>query len=314
MFFRKVLVTGLVAAIMSSSDMSVSEAEKVFRGMYDNNRVVERESDLNLENQVLERIRDYREEGVISSDVRTAWLVYDLTNEQVVVDINGDVPMQAASMIKPLVALAFFHKVEKRELRYGPKSKARMRRMIQGSSNWATNWVLRRIGGPREAQKILNENYRYVFKNTEIVENIPPLGRTYKNKASAHDYRRFLQSLRKRELPRYEEILRLMGSRRGNRLYGAKEIQKDKVLVYNKTGTTAHLYGDMGIVAAEKFPYVFVAIIEKKEKPSGEERWWKLMRGVIRDISGIVYIGMKQKHDLSESIDKEGMKQKYDLP
>ena len=53
-------------------------------------------------------------------------MVYDLEKNKSVVDINADKEFQAASMIKPFVALAFFHQVKLGKLKYGPKSRRKM--------------------------------------------------------------------------------------------------------------------------------------------------------------------------------------------
>ena len=257
---------------------------------------------LNLERQIEDHIGNLRQRGVMSSNERTAWLVYDLYNEEEVVSINADFPMQAASMIKPFVALAFFHRVNEGELIYGPKSRRNMVRMIQRSSNPATNWVLRRTKGPKRAQRILDEHYGEIFRDTEIVEYIPTYGRTYRNKASARDYMRFLRALWNEELPYSEEIMRLMSLPGPDRLHRAEGIPKDAP-VYNKTGTTALLYGDMGIIVVEdregnKYPYIVYAAIQNEKRPSNVRRWWRARREVIKDISDMVYREMEKKYGL----------------
>ena len=55
-----------------------------------------------------------------------------------------------------------------------------------------------------------------------------------------------------------------------DRLYHGTSIPKG-TLVYNKTGSTAHLIGDMGILVPKtkkggRFPYVIVGIIERRSK------------------------------------------------
>ena len=258
---------------------------------------------LNLERQIEDHIGNLRQEGVMNSNERTAWLVYDLYNEEEVVSINADFPMQAASMIKPFVALAFFHRVSEGELRYGPRSRRNMRRMIQRSSNSATNWVMRYVGGPSGAQKILDEHYGEIFRDTKIVERIPTFGRTYRNKASARDYMRFLRALWNEELPRSDDIMGFMGLSRGNRLYGVEEMREGNTLVYNKTGTTALLYGDMGIIVVKdkegyRYPYIMYAAIQNEDRPSNVRRWWRERRRLIGHISGMVYEEMKARHSL----------------
>lgn len=256
----------------------------------------------NLERKVEEYVRDLRRNGRVAKDEKTGWLVIDLTREKTLVDINVDKPYQAASMIKPFIALAYFHRVKEGKLVYGPMSKRKMEAMIQRSDNEATNWVLKQCGGPRAVQKILRRHYGHLFGKTSIVEYIPGGGRTYRNKASARDYGRFLVALWRRQLPHDKEIRRLMALPGRDRLYSGTPIPRG-TLVYNKTGTTAKLCGDMGILAPQakngrRYPYVVVGIIEKQGK-AGNYGHWKMARGnVIREISSMIYQEMKADYNL----------------
>jgi beta-lactamase class A len=239
---------------------------------------------------------------MLSKDESTGWMVYDLTRDESVVQINGDRFFQAASMIKPFVALAFFHQVQDGSLLYGPKSRANMEAMIQRSNNPATNWVMKTAGGPARVDSILRSQYGHIFKNTSIVEYIPPGGRTYKNKALPSDYIRFLRAVWNDEVPHSKEIRRLMSLPARSRLYSNTPIPQG-TLVYNKTGTTAHLCGDMGILAprdrnGRRYPYAVVGIIERSSRPS-DYGGWMLSRGnVIRQVSTLVYEEMKGQYQL----------------
>ena len=66
----------------------------------------------NLEYEVERYINNLRKQGKISSNEKTAWSVYDFTSNKKLVSINEDTSLQAASLIKPFVALAFFHQVQ----------------------------------------------------------------------------------------------------------------------------------------------------------------------------------------------------------
>ena len=79
-----------------------------------------------IEGQVERYIKSLRGRGVIRGDERTSWLVYDFTTGKKLVSINENSSLQAASMIKPYLALAFFHQVKAGKLVYGPKSKRHM--------------------------------------------------------------------------------------------------------------------------------------------------------------------------------------------
>jgi len=73
----------------------------------------------------------------VAPDERTAWLVYDFTSGRFLVTINAGMSYQSASMIKPFIALAFFHKVREGRLHYTPLHRQRMEAMIQRSDNKA---------------------------------------------------------------------------------------------------------------------------------------------------------------------------------
>ncbi len=247
-------------------------------------------------------IKELRQKGKLAGDEKTGWMVYDLTTGRSLVDINADQVFQAASMIKPFVALAFFHKVQEGSLAYGPKSRRNMELMIQRSDNSATNWVMRMAGGPAECDRLLRAHYGYIFQKTEIVEYIPAGGRTYKNSAQPSDYIRFLKALWNNELPYGKEIRRLMSLPGRDRLYNGTPIPQG-TLVYNKTGSTAHLCGDMGILVAKdkrgrRYPYALVGIIERDSRASNYGNWMLTRGNVIRQVSTLVYKEMKRQYKL----------------
>ncbi len=255
-----------------------------------------------IEKNVEQLIKKYRKKGLIRSDERTGWMVYDLKNNRCIVDINADVLFQAASMIKPFLALAFFHQVKNGKLKYGPKSRAKMEAMIVRSSNTAANWVMRQVGGPAQCQKILRQHYATIFKNTVIKEYIPQGGKTYKNSAIPEDYIRFLKALWNKSLPYGKELRRIMALPGRDRLYHGTPIPRG-TLVYNKTGSTAHLVGDMGIlvpktVGGARYPYAIVGIIERTSRPSNYSSWVLRRGNVIRAVSTLVYKELKKKHHL----------------
>ena len=177
-----------------------------------------------------------------------------------------------------------------------------MEAMIQRSNNAATNWIMRQVGGPAACERILKKYYGHIFKRTEITEYIPANGRTYKNKALPSDYVRFLRALWNKELPYGREIRRLMALPGRDRLYHGTPIPQG-TLVYNKTGSTAHLCGDMGILVPKtrnggRYPYAIVGIIERRSRPANYGRWMDSRGKVIRQISTLVYKEMKKEHML----------------
>jgi len=247
-------------------------------------------------------IKRLRREGKLASDERTGWSVYDFTTGEKLVTINEDVQFQAASLVKPFIAAAFFYKVEQGELVYGSKSRRHMERMIQRSDNNSTNWVTRQVGGPQAVERILKRQYPGVFQETHLVEYIPANGRTYRNKASIHDYSRFLHAVWTEDIAGAGEIKRLMSLPGSDRIYtGTREIPKGTE-VYNKTGSTARVCGDMGILNVQgrdgkRYPYTLIGIIEKQQSARNYRTWIRSRSNVIRNVSSIVYQGIAQHHD-----------------
>jgi len=255
-----------------------------------------------LEKKVKEYLDGLRDKGLVDKDERTGWLAIDLTKGETIVDINVDSPYQAASMIKPFIALAYFHQRQEGKQTYTATTRSKMEAMIQRSDNGATNWVLKQVGGPKAAQKILRTHYGQLLRETSIVEYIPGGGKTYRNKASAKDYGRFLVALWRKELPHDDELRRLMALPGRDRIYCGTSIPQG-TLVYNKTGTTAKLCGDMGILAPKgqngrRYPYVIVGIIEKQRSASNYGHWAMARGNVIRQISSMIYQEMKANYNL----------------
>lgn len=255
-----------------------------------------------FEQSIEQYIDTLRKEGRISKDESTGWMVYDLEKNESVIDINADQEFQAASMIKPFVALAYFHQVNAGKLKYDSKSRSKLEAMIQRSNNAATNWVMRQVGGPAKCDAILKQHYGKIFKKTEVKEYIPAGGRTYLNSAPPSDYVRFLIALWNQDLPQGKEIRRLMALPGRDRLYQGTKIPKG-TLVYNKTGSTGHLIGDMGILVPRtkqggQFPYAIVGIIERRSKAPNYGQWAHSRSRIIREVSTLVYEGLKKEHHL----------------
>ncbi|MCP5419609.1 MAG: serine hydrolase [Gammaproteobacteria bacterium] len=259
-----------------------------------------------LNNRIELYVKDLRRHGLILRDERTAWSVYDFTTQSKLVSINENIAFQSASMIKPFVALAFFYQLRRRKVHYGPPIRRKMEAMIQRSDNTATNYFLRLLGGrqgPYEVERLLKRNAPGIFRQTRIVEYIPRNGRTYRNKASARDYSRFLYALWYDQLPYSREIKRLMGLPNKNRItHGAPQIPA-RTPIYDKTGTTSRLCGNMGIVVAIgrnglAYPYTFIGIIEKSRRAQNLKHWSRDRGNIIRRISNLVYSDLKRIHNL----------------
>ncbi|MBM9520004.1 serine hydrolase [Desulforhopalus vacuolatus] len=255
-----------------------------------------------LEKSIEHHIDTLRSTGQIRGDEATGWMVYDLQQNESVVDINAEKQFQAASMIKPFVALAFFHQVKEGKLKYGAKARRKLSLMIQHSNNAATNWVMKQVGGPLACDRLLRKYYHKTLRNIHIREYIPAGGRTYRNTAAPADYVRFLRALWDDNLPNSREIRRLMALPGRDRIYNGTPIPKG-TLVYNKTGSTAHLIGDMGILvpktqSGRRYPYIVVGLIERSSRASNYSGWMNSRGNIIREVSTLVYKDLKRDHHL----------------
>jgi beta-lactamase class A len=253
-----------------------------------------------LESLIDDRVKQLRREGLLASDERTAWFIYDFTTGEKLVEINTDQEFQAASLIKPFVALAYLHAVKAGQFVYDDQSRLTLERMIQHSDNAATNRTMRRLGGPAAVQTLLRKNYPDLLPGLELVEYIPADGRSYRNKASAQDYSRFLLALWKDELPGSVEIKRLMALPKRDRLSTGVALPEGTG-VFSKTGSTSHLCGDMGVLLAKgadgrQYPYTVIGLIEKKHAARNYLRWLRARGNVIREISGLAYRSIGKMH------------------
>lgn len=259
--------------------------------------------DGSLGSQIESYIKSLRARGSISGNERTAWLVCDLSTGTKLASINENSPLQAASMIKPFLALAFFHQVKAGRLLYGSGSRRHMELMIQKSDNGSTNWVMQQTGGPTATKALLARHYPGLCRNLRLVEYIPSNGRAYRNLGSAGDYAGFLTALWKRQLPYSDEILRLMALPGPDRLYTKASHIPSGTHVYDKTGSTAMCCGDMGILVAQgtngrSYPYIVVGVIDSTVRVSSYGSWIARRADVIREVSNLTYLHMKKRYPL----------------
>jgi beta-lactamase class A len=264
-----------------------------------------------LQRQVVTLVKHMRSRGLIRPEERTSWSVYDFTTREKLVAINEDIPRQAASMIKPFVAQAYFFELadSRGKMRYTTGVRRTMERMIRRSNNSATNRIMSIVSrheanrGPRDVERVLKKHAPGIFRETRIVETIPASGRTYRNLASAHDYSRFLYALWHDSLPYASELRQIMSLPNRDRIcHGVKSIPRG-LKVYDKTGSTARLCGNMGIIEAQgkgggRYPYTFVGIIERPSRAKNYGSWISRRSDAIRAVSGLVYREMKQRHRL----------------
>jgi beta-lactamase class A len=264
-----------------------------------------------LQRQVVELVTGMRRQGLLQPNERTSWSVYDFTIRKKVVSINEGVPRQAASMIKPLVAQAYFFQMDgnRSQVRYTDEVRLAMERMLQRSSNPDTNKIMDLVSehqsrrGPADVELVLKQRAPAVFQDTRIVERIPTSGQTYRNQASAHDYSRFLISVWEGRMPSSKELLRMMALPGGDRLSKGLAGLPAAAKVYNKTGSTAMLCGDMGVIEipdqrGRNHAYTVVGIIERPSRAENYGAWIRSRGDVIRRVSNLVYQDMKNNYRL----------------
>lgn len=260
---------------------------------------------LHFEDRIDQYLKLLRKNGSIKEDEHTAWTVYDLSDNTKLAGINEDMLLQAASLIKPFVALAFFHEVSQGRQNYNATAQRHMVEMIRDSSNASADWFMRLMGGPASVQHILDQSYGNMLHDLSLVEYIPSNGHTYKNKASVKDYTAFLNALWRDELPSSAEIKRVMLLPKHNRLYTGTQGLPQDTEVYDKTGTTSHLCGDMGILVArrddgKRFPYIVIGLIQKSSPASRYFSWMRSRGNVIRRISEMAYQEIASRHHFKD--------------
>ncbi len=260
------------------------------------------DKDLPFEARIDKYLKDLRRTGGVKKDESTAWAIYDLADDTKLAGINEDVLLQSASLLKPFIALAYFHEVAQGRQQYTDAAKKHLEEMIRDSDNAAADWFMRLLGGPAGVQQLLSHNYGNILRDLLLVEYIPRNGHTYRNKASVRDYTAFLHALWNDKLPSSAEIKRVMNLPKRNRLYSGAHGMPQTTEVYDKTGTTCHLCGDMGILVAlrkdgKRFPYIVIGLIQKTGAASRYFRWMRTRGDIIRHISGMAYAEMALRHN-----------------
>jgi beta-lactamase class A len=109
---------------------------------------------------------------------------------------------------------------------------------------------------------------------------------------------RYLRALWRDELPESAEQKRLLNLPGRDRVYSDVPAVPSGTLVYDKTGSTARLCGDMGIlvvprVAGPAVPYAVVGIIQRNTSVSSYGSWISARGDVIRGVSGLAYAYLK---------------------
>lgn len=257
-----------------------------------------------LQKKLNQLVQRQRRQGRIARNERTAWSVYDFYSKKKLVAINEDRSMQAASMAKVFVALAYFylHQQAPKKYPYHAKQRRLMELMLVKSSNHATNQIMKMCRGPANVKRLCQKASGNRYKQLRIVEYIPAGGRTYRNKASAHDYSRFLYDLWHNRLPNSKELKRIMSMDNRDRIETGK--MRKNLTIYDKTGSTGMLCGDMGLIQLgnSRQAYTFIGVIEKSRKTRHYGNWITERSEAMREVSELVYQFMTTRYRLLSNV------------
>lgn len=249
-------------------------------------------------------ISDLRRGGQLGASERTAWGVYDLTAQRDVVFINGNSSMQAASLIKPFIVQEYLYANYRNGRRFPLTGEilADMRAIIVRSSNAKTTALMQRIGPPYMIERLLRDQAPSVYRNIQIVEYIPNNGQTYGNRASVGDYQRFLRAIWANKLVGSDTLKRLMAIKNNDRLKTGTNYLPLGARVYDKTGSTAMVCGNVGIIECDSprgpRAYAISAVIESSYKVQSYSRWIASRGNIIRNVSDMTYLHFKNIYGL----------------
>jgi beta-lactamase class A len=247
----------------------------------------------------------------IPKNEKISILVYDHRKNETLYSLNSDEPMQCASIIKPILSLGYYHDVINGKIRHSSRNQNKIKLMIQKSkeNKHVGNFLKMYSNGRRNQRdsikrinKIINENYSKIFKNTSIVEPIPNNGKTYKNMASAADYNRFLKALTNEELPYNQEIENLLNLKKTTRMYSNWNSIPKNVKIYSKTGHTSGCCGEMGIVKPlgtnwKMYPYSMICIINRKPDSSSYRKWISPTKNKVNKIFSTIRSHIKRQNN-----------------
>lgn len=228
--------------------------------------------------------------------------IYDLAENKMLVDINGDKARNAASLIKPYVMLAVYEQIARQELNETADISRQVHRMITVSDNHATNTLIRHLGQGDYQQGIVAVNVlvrKYGFQQTAVRELIPDGGKTYANRTSAADATLFFKLLYEQKLvnPHYSQKMTDILLKNVHDRIETHQIKQDGVAVADKTGYVRGLNADCGIVYQKNHQgkgrdYVLSIFIENRDRPA-DGSWGRRKSAVIRYLSDRIYHNLK---------------------
>lgn len=254
-----------------------------------------------LQNLVETEVQHLKSTRQLLSGDDVSLQVYDLEGKRMLVDINGTVVRNSASLIKPFIMLAVYDQIARQELQETPELERHLYRMIAISDNGATNYLIHRLGRGDAAQGIGAVNallQKMGFSGTRLRELIPEGGKTYANQTTAADTTYFFRLLYEQKLinPQYSQKMNDILLKNTHDRIKTTQIKQDGIAVADKTGYVRGLNGDCGIVYQgvlhKGCDYALSIIIENKNRPP-EGQWGKKKSTVIRYLSDRIYRALK---------------------
>jgi beta-lactamase class A len=105
-------------------------------------------------------------------------------------------------------------------------------------------------------------------------------------------------------MPQSRELLQIMSLPNHDRITRGVSNMPTNVRVYDKTGSTARLCGNMGIIECRDRrgrprPYTFIGVIEKGSRTSYYGKWITNRSNAMREVSNLVYDYMRAQHRLA---------------
>lgn len=253
-----------------------------------------------LESSLRLYIRHLRRCRLLRRFDRPRILVYDYRNCKMVA-INQNMRTSAASLIKPFVMLAVYHKAQRSRRRVlSSRVRKHIKQMMRVSSNRSTNFLIRYTlgrGNTRRGLRYINSVLRrYSIHRTRLLELIPRGGRTYRNYTTARDLSILLYKIyRGRAISKRfsREMLRIMLHSRDNRGRTSYLRSHYDVRAATKTGYTRRTNGVAGIVLRgikmRRTPYNFVGIITRPLVRANEWTWRRVSTRIVRRLSEMTY-------------------------
>tara|TARA_B100000609_G_C17212783_1_gene434771 strand:- start:1591 stop:2526 length:936 start_codon:yes stop_codon:yes gene_type:complete len=250
--------------------------------------------------------------GYLRNFDKVRLLVYDFRNCKIVA-INQNMRTSAASLIKPYVMLAVYHKAHRKGIRpsrFPARLQRHINKMIRVSNNASTNYLIRYVGGgsAKRGLRYINRLLpKYNITQTRLVELIPRSGRTYRNTTTARNLSILLYKIYRKQAvsPGYSrKMLKVLIHSRDNRGKTHYLRSRFDVVAATKTGYTRKTNGVAGIVLNGKglhhHAYNYVGIITRPLVKANEWYWRKYSSTMLRRFSEMTYYYYSKGHSNRE--------------